>query len=1334
MKMKASRILAGVLVCGAMCAAHGGTWTWTGAHDGYWTNAANWTVNGAVATRCPGVCSNEIFAADGTTNVGWTTAVSLTDLAEFGTPAAGGATTINLDGYYCVSSITFKAGCPVYTIGTHSNQVIAIESFGASWGTSGRLTVEKDASIPILVAGLSVGMTYKPLQRNSNKAGIINIFNQADGELVISSFGYTRDPCEKLDRVGLVHVYFEGSGGFRFDGPCHNIQQYSQWALWQYPYIYLNSAKPVRFTTPQFGRGKTGSTYGTNDERGPVNIIVGGSCKEVIIEEGCRVSLSDWNYPSLYFIVSAKITGKGTLQLCVQGDKGISGNYANIGVSSGCVGTIECALDFYDSTSRNAKDMRFGGSYNGGTFEVFGPTNMFSGAIWFFKSNTYRSNRIDGFGIATAADTAVYLSSTTSGGVTTPANATIDYAGVGGETFSRDFRFKAANGTATVANTGTGALTLSSTFSPTNGATVALNPDTAPIIFTGSITTYGDAAQIPLIKKGTDTLVIAPEAALPGVGSLRMTAGTVDLSARVNGNTVDFALPVTFDTGENTLILPDDASVTFPSLTATAGQTAGTLNIVGTGRVSVQGKTASDPVPAGLTINGCAAHFSADGALEPNYDVSIAARGDTVPDGDANTVAIMTAGSGNADTIALASTSVKSLLHFCDADAEITIGSGRTLAAETITLSSRSGNLDIGSANDAGTLAGGPNGTLTLKNADTESVLSVNVDIASGTDVRVDATAGKFGTVQLTGGATAHPTIHISEGELRLTGEKPFYLGETFVGTNTNARAMTATLKLDGANVVIGEDPLYVGSGLTRTWSKQTSTGRLIVTNSVVCNSDIFTPSFSIYNTNRAICVGHKYTGVMDIYAGAVITNRLLVGGVYENYHDSASAVHQYGGEMAAIGGKAWNSSGGSYIGVFSGNGYYELNGGTFAMLGSISIGYYGVGSFVQYGGHSVFADHPLSTERTRFGPLAIGNGGNATMRFVGGTCEIHNTPSLTGGETNNGRSRMTIEDTAYVDAGTNSVMITGSTTATGTWTNTADFVICNGGTLRAGGFHRGHTDSASPNFRQVYTVAFNDGTLKLGASGSEIFRRQVTWGSRAVTNAVIYAGGMTLDTDGQTGNYTATPFKGPWGGGVVSVPCEPITGLIAAPVVDIMGDGFGATAVAEFDSATGTMTGVKVVAPGVGYTHATAWIYKLKESSTSVTCVVEPNANTGSFTKKGEGDFTLNAVNTWGGQTILEGGTLRLGVTGALPEGTTVVYNGGELAVAPGVTLDSLTVDIPKISPDTRYALATFEGAAPGTAPAVTIEGVSDPRWQARIGGHKLLLSYTKGTVLIFR
>ena len=66
--------------------------------------------------------------------------------------------------------------------------------------------------------------------------------------------------------------------------------------------------------------------------------------------------------------------------------------------------------------------------------------------------------------------------------------------------------------------------------------------------------------------------------------------------------------------------------------------------------------------------------------------------------------------------------------------------------------------------------------------------------------------------------------------------------------------------------------------------------------------------------------------------------------------------------------------------------------------------------------------------------------------------------------------------------------------------------------------------------------------------------------------------------------------------------------------------------------------------------------------------------------------------------------------------------------AVAPDATAAPVTAPADPNAPDATLT------AAPGTAPAVTVEGVSDPRWQVRIGGHKLLLSYTKGAVVIFR
>ncbi|MBO7685122.1 MAG: hypothetical protein J6V72_01980, partial [Kiritimatiellae bacterium] len=45
-------VLLGVLACCWSVAAD--EYVWTGAADGFWTNAANWTVSGAVATQPPG--------------------------------------------------------------------------------------------------------------------------------------------------------------------------------------------------------------------------------------------------------------------------------------------------------------------------------------------------------------------------------------------------------------------------------------------------------------------------------------------------------------------------------------------------------------------------------------------------------------------------------------------------------------------------------------------------------------------------------------------------------------------------------------------------------------------------------------------------------------------------------------------------------------------------------------------------------------------------------------------------------------------------------------------------------------------------------------------------------------------------------------------------------------------------------------------------------------------------------------------------------------------------------------------------------------------------------
>lgn len=378
-------------------------------------------------------------------------------------------------------------------------------------------------------------------------------------------------------------------------------------------------------------------------------------------------------------------------------------------------------------------------------------------------------------------------------------------------------------------------------------------------------------------------------------------------------------------------------------------------------------------------------------------------------------------------------------------------------------------------------------------------------------------------------------------------------------------------------------------------------------------------------------------------------------------------------------------------------------------------------------------------------GPASVANGSNGFMRFVGGRSEIRANVVLCGGSTNQGHAYLTVEDEAVVDAADNTVKLSGTHTSTGggKYTKPADIVLAGNGFLRAAGFFTGY-NSKAPDYSQPNSVGFDGGTFATGSNDKDIARVSVSDSTRAMTNFVVYAGGMTIDSEGKTGNYSSVPIRGAFGGGVIDLPTSFKNvrgGFVAAPFVVISGDGVGATAVADFDTKSGTVTGVRILSPGVGYTTATALFYKDSNYQYadgtwgSSTLTVGANQNTGSFTKKGEGDFTLGAANTWGGATILKGGVLRLGVTGALPEATTVVYDGGTLAVADGVELPAtLNVEVPNLTDGKKVPLLTFEGSVPATLPTVRCEGLDTNKWKFALYGKTLKLAPVRGMTLLVR
>lgn len=194
------RVVVGLaLSVAAAVSAAPAEYVWTGAQNAYWTNAANWTVGGAVATDAPGVRF---------TTKDWQTFTNLNATASFGAVADGAPTTINLDGLFFVSNLVVKAGAPKYTFGA-AGQYLGLAHEG------GRFTVEKGAAAPA-VAGVYGFLWYPGMKESKpdtyDTPDEARFVNESEGELVLSNFGNT-SPNAPSSGIGGTWCRFIGLGG-----------------------------------------------------------------------------------------------------------------------------------------------------------------------------------------------------------------------------------------------------------------------------------------------------------------------------------------------------------------------------------------------------------------------------------------------------------------------------------------------------------------------------------------------------------------------------------------------------------------------------------------------------------------------------------------------------------------------------------------------------------------------------------------------------------------------------------------------------------------------------------------------------------------------------------------------------------------------------------------------------------------------------------------------------------------------------------------------------------------------------------------------------------------
>lgn len=344
----------------------------------------------------------------------------------------------------------------------------------------------------------------------------------------------------------------------------------------------------------------------------------------------------------------------------------------------------------------------------------------------------------------------------------------------------------------------------------------------------------------------------------------------------------------------------------------------------------------------------------------------------------------------------------------------------------------------------------------------------------------------------------------------------------------------------------------------------------------------------------------------------------------------------QSGGTITDRVGGADNRIGGNTAAAANSTGAYVMSAGELATNTNLQVGGFGTGSFIQTGGTvnstggwTVAARHMNVGDTTT---KAIGlidiSGGVHNQNFGGGGMLI--------GE--EGYGVLEVRGTGTLNVA-NRLVIGGRDGDPALGATEYGYGVANlatGGTISTGFVAQDSSNNGMP-----YGVFnFRGGTLKANRDTANFFE--------GLDEARIYQQGAVIDTNG----FDVTVLQSldpPVGSGVATIPVSNGgSGYLAPPIIRISSDpvsGTGATAVAVIN-ASGTVTGITVTNPGVGYTSGTPAVITIEGQGsgsglTLGTPTYAANITSGGLKKRGAGVLRLNGFNTYTGNTVVEGGGL---------------------------------------------------------------------------------------------
>ncbi len=543
------------------------------------------------------------------------------------------------------------------------------------------------------------------------------------------------------------------------------------------------------------------------------------------------------------------------------------------------------------------------------------------------------------------------------------------------------------------------------------------------------------------------------------------------------------------------------------------------------------------------------------------------------------------------------------------------------------------GGLDIVSSNytftlnnvisGPGSFTKGGGGTLVMNVANTYSgntivsngtlVLAVDQATTGGTLIGAGSAMlqmGTGGTAGWIGGAITN------NGTLRFLRSDTVVVSNTILGAGAVRQAGSGTIIITNAltagsffpqhgTVVITNGGIVQATGFASVGQVAGDNGHLVVNGSGIMRS---TGDLNIGDTTGS-------RGLLLLQDAGVVTSRSF----YVGKSGTAVGVYiQSNGTLRVGSGSDIRVGGGGGGGDAKSYGYVRQAGGEIHFGANYQMGAYGIGVHDMTGG--------ILSNRSWITP-GRWSGGFGQMNVMGGTVYVHNTGAgIIVGET--GTSDLNIENA--------NVLINGRLRIGGGTTGTGIVNIASGGVMVTPWVEK----TGGEGF-----LNFHGGTLRLTANSATSMQglnRATVWsegGTMEITNGIVASVRQNIDA--------------PLGNGVTSIAvADAGSGYVGTPFVRISGGGgTGATAIAEVDFSTGTITNFRITNPGHGYvTPPTIALLGGGASSAAYAGTVAIGAQTGgALTKSGGGMLSLVGTNTYAGGTFINGGLLAFGEPGPI-------------------------------------------------------------------------------------